>query len=240
MIFEKKETARFLVRKLCRWFVYYQINDEIEAQIIEPLATLFIESNFEIKPVLKRLLCSEHFFDENLKACIIKSPLEFTIVMLRQLEYKDPGKENLIAQYGMWDWIYNKARLQNQRLTNPPDVAGWSAYYLAPAYYQLWVNSATIPLKATFVRTIVSLGVRPVSSFDKQYIDPFKVAYLASNPSDNNDLLKTLTDLFFPQPATTAQIALLKETLIPGLPDFEWGVECRTFETNFTGGKCIS
>ncbi len=225
MIFKKKETARYLVQKLYRWFVYYRIDENIESQIIEPLAALFFESNFEIKPVLKKLLCSEHFFDENLNACIIKSPLEFTIGMLRQLEYKDPGQENLIAQYGMWNWIYNQAKLQNQRMANPPDVAGWSAYYLAPAYYQLWVNSATIPLKATFVKAIISWGVRPVSGFDKQYIDPFKVAYLANNPSDINDLLKTLTDLLFPQPATAEQITMLKETLIPGLPDFEWGVE---------------
>jgi hypothetical protein len=34
-----------------------------------------------------------------------------------------------------------------------------------------------------------------------------------------------LTDLLFPQPATNEQIEDLKETLIPGLPDFEWTVE---------------
>jgi len=225
MIFGKKETARYIVRKLYRWFVYYRIDAEIEAQIIEPLATLFVENNFEIKPLLKKLLCSEHFFDDNLKGCTIKNPLEFTVGMLRQLEYKDPGSKNLVAQYGMWYWIYDQAKLQTLRLTNPPDVAGWPAWYLAPAFNQLWINSVTIPYKSNFVVSIVKTGVRPVSGFDRQYIDPFKVAYLANKPDDINDLLKTLTDLLFPHPATAAQIKDLKETLIPGLPDFEWTVE---------------
>ncbi len=225
MIFARKETARFIVRKLYRWFVYYRIDDEIESQIIEPLAALFVENNFEIKPVLKKLLCSEHFFDENFRGCIIKNPLEFTVGMLRQLEYKDPGSENLVAQYGMWYWIYDQAKLQTLRLANPPDVAGWPAWYLAPAYNQLWINSVTVPYKSAFVVSVIKSGVRPVSGFEKQYIDPFKVAYLTDKPEDINNLISTLTNLLFPLPATSEQIADLKETLIPGLPDFEWTVE---------------
>ena len=225
MIFAKKETARYLIRKLYRWFVYYRIDDNIESQIIEPLATLFVENNFEIKPVLKMLLSSEHFFDENFRGCTIKNPLEFTVGMLRQLEYKDPGSENLVAQYGMWYWIYEQAKQQTLRLANPPDVAGWPAWYLAPAFNQLWINSVTVPYKSAYVVSVIKSGVRPVSGFEKQYIDPFKVAYLANKPEDINDLISTLTNLLFPLPATTEQIAELKDTLIPGLPDFEWTVE---------------
>jgi hypothetical protein len=64
-----------------------------------------------------------------------------------------------------------------------------------------------------------------VSGFDRQYVDTFKVAYLANKQDDINDLLKTLTDLLFSQPATNEQIEDLKETLIPYLPDFEWTAE---------------
>jgi hypothetical protein len=225
MIFEQRETARFLVRKLYRWFVYHQIDSEIEAKLIEPLATLFIESNFEVKPVLKKLLASEHFFDTNLRGGNIKNPLEFTAGMLRQLEYIAPPADKLEAQYAMFYWLFGQARLQEMRLGSPPDVAGWPAWYLAPAYNQLWINGVTIPAKATFVKTIVLDGYRPISTYEKQYIDPFKVAWLAKTPSDINDLLGTITGLLWPMPASAAQIAKLKEVLIPGLPDFEWTVE---------------
>ena len=225
MIFEKRETARFVIRKLYRWFVYHQIDESIETGIIEPLATLFIENNFELKPLLKKLLCSEHFFDTNLRGGNIKNPLQLVVGFHRQLEYTDPGAENLVAQYAMWYWMYDQAKAQDLRLGNPPDVAGWPAWYLAPAFNKLWINSVTIPLKSAFVKKIIMNGVRPISDFEKQYIDPFKVAWLADDPSDINVLLNTITGLLLPLPTTADQIVRLKEVLIPGLPDFEWTVE---------------
>jgi hypothetical protein len=125
----------------------------------------------------------------------------------------------------MWYWIYDQAKSQILRLANPPDIAGWPALYLAPAFNQLWINSVTIPYKSSYVVSVVKTGVRPVSGFDRQYVDTFKVAYLANKQDDINDLLKTLTDLLFSQPATNEQIEDLKETLIPYLPDFEWTAE---------------
>jgi hypothetical protein len=42
LIFQQAETARFLVRKLYRWFVYYVIDAQVETDIIQPLATLLV------------------------------------------------------------------------------------------------------------------------------------------------------------------------------------------------------
>ena len=56
MILDEKETARRLARKLYRWFVYYIIDEDIEANIIEPLATTLIDNNYDIKPILEQLL----------------------------------------------------------------------------------------------------------------------------------------------------------------------------------------
>src|SRR6478672_11169439 len=41
MIFAKNEVSKFIVRKLYRWFVYYVIDETTEANVIEPLATIF-------------------------------------------------------------------------------------------------------------------------------------------------------------------------------------------------------
>ena len=232
MIFEKRETARFLVRKLYRWFVYHEIDESIETEIIEPLATLFIENNFELKPLLKKLLSSRHFFDVSFRGCNIKNPFELTSGMLRQLEYTAPAEENLVARYGMFDWVYSQAKAQDMRIGNPPDVAGWPAWYLAPAYNQLWINSVTMPLKATMVKALIVNGYRPLTGFEKQYIDPFKVAWLATDPSDINNLLSAITGLLLPLPPTETQIARYKEVIIPGLPDFEWTIEWNKYINN--------
>ncbi|NJM16426.1 MAG: DUF1800 domain-containing protein [Bacteroidales bacterium] len=61
MVFEQEETAKFICRKLYRFFVYYSITPEVEADIILPLAETFRNSNYELKPVLKQLLAVSIF-----------------------------------------------------------------------------------------------------------------------------------------------------------------------------------
>jgi uncharacterized protein (DUF1800 family) len=51
--------------------------------VIEPLATIFRNNNYEIKPVLSALLKSEHFYDAANQGCLIKSPTDHTISCLR-------------------------------------------------------------------------------------------------------------------------------------------------------------
>jgi hypothetical protein len=58
------------------------------------------------------------------------------------------------------------------------------------------------------------------------------VAYLADNPSDVNNLVNTLAGLLFPVPLTSTKLTLLKEVLIPGLPDYEWTVEWNKYVNN--------
>jgi len=83
MVFAQRETARFFCRRLYRFFVRPTITPEVETDIIEPLATTFINADFEMLPVLRQLLQSEHFFDlddsdsnDEIVGGIIKSPLE--------------------------------------------------------------------------------------------------------------------------------------------------------------------
>lgn len=232
MIFSKKETARHLVRKLYRYFVYFRLAPEVEQNIIEPLSTLFIENNFELKPVLKTLLSSEHFFDIAYRGAMIKNPLEFTVGLVRQLEYDVPTKINIQEQYGFSNLVRYYSRNQDLELGNPPDVAGWPAWYLAPLYNELWINTATIPARATVINAIIKWNLRPVSGADKISFDPFKLAYLAQEPQNIDNLLDTFTKLLFPVPASDEQIVTLKQILIPGLPDFEWTAEWNLYIDN--------
>ncbi|MFM9481361.1 DUF1800 family protein, partial [Streptomyces scabiei] len=72
MIFSTDEVAKYICRRIYRWFVYYDIDDTIENNIITPLANILRTNNYEIKPVLSTLLQSQHFFDTLNRGCIIK------------------------------------------------------------------------------------------------------------------------------------------------------------------------
>ena len=230
LVFQQAETARFLVRKLYRWFVYYLIDAQVETDIIQPLATILINNNFDIVPVLRALLGSQHFFDVLNVGCLIKSPLDFTVGLLRQMQVVFPtATSNLVVQYGMWNYLNSLSFVQQQTLGDPPNVAGWAAYYQTPQYNELWINAVTLPRRNQ--ATDLFIGAGYTRSGVKIVIDPLALAqsYPAATASDCNLLIDEFVRLMLPIALTNNQLAFLKSALLPGLPDFEWTVEWQAY-----------
>ena len=230
LIFQQVETARFIVRKLYRWFVYYLIDTQVETDIIRPLATILITNNFDMVPVLRALFSSEHFFDTLNVGCLIKSPLDFTVGLCRQMQVVFPtAATNQVVQYGMWDYLYGLAYLQQQTLGDPPNVAGWAAYYQTPQYHELWINAVTLPRRNQVTDLFIGSGY--TRSGIKIVIDVLALtqSFPAATASDCNLLIDEYVKLMVPIALTTNQIAFLKAALLPGLPDFEWTVEWQQY-----------
>ncbi|WP_226176833.1 DUF1800 domain-containing protein [Hymenobacter lucidus] len=235
LIFSQPETARFLVRKLYRWFVYYVIDATTEQNVIEPLAQLLIQNGYNVAPVLRTLLLSEHFYDAVNMGCLIKSPLDFTLTVGRQLQITFPPATNAVAQYGMWDYLNSLTNLQQQLVGDPPNVAGWPAYWQTPQYYEMWINAVTLPRRNQFTDLMISTTGYTRNSF-KINIDA--LALVQSLPSataqDPNLLIGELARLLFPIQLTPAQLTFLNDVLLPGLPDFEWTDEWTQYLANPT------
>ncbi len=224
LIFDQEETARYIVRKLYRWFVYYAIDEDIENSIIEPLAVELRNNNYEMKPVLRMLFSSEHFLDENMHGSIIKNPLDMIIGAIKNVDFPDAGDENVVTKYAFWNYFYWQGGVQEMRMFYPPDVAGWPAYYLEPQFHQLWINSVTLPNKSGFTNYLCSKnGIKRNGEFLK--VDFIALAESVSDVDDVNVLLPELIERFFPKPISESKIEELKEVLLPGLPDYEWTIE---------------
>lgn len=228
MVFSKKETARYLVRKIYRWFMYYQVDQVIEDQIIEPLATTLFNNNYEIKPVLIQLLGSEHFFSTDYIGSQIKDPLSFTTGVFRKCEIA--LSPSLVTNYEAWYDLYIFCRNMEMALGDPPDVAGWPQYYKDPSYYELWVNSATVPMRTGFTDTFCSTGI--TKSGFKYVIDPFLITGRVGDPGNVTSLINGLAQILLPVGLTTEQVAQLKEALIPGLPESTWTFEWNKYIAN--------
>lgn len=223
MIFQQRETARHICRKLYRWFVYYAIDARIEQDIIEPMADILINNDFVVEAPLKALLESTHFFAEQSRGCLIKHPLDMLVSTLRQTETPLPPNNDYETQYKVWDRIFEEAKDLQMEILNPPDVAGWPAYYQKPQYHQLWVNSVTLPLRMGFISNLVNRGFDE-NDFEVK-VDTLELVQTVSDPLDAPTLIAEWTDRFFPYPITQPQQDSLREVLIPGLPNFEWTVE---------------
>lgn len=247
MIFGQAETARYLVRKLYRWFVYYLIDATTEQNIIQPLATQLQQNGYNLAPVLRTLLASEHFFDAVNQGCYIKSPLDFSLGLLRQLEVNLPTSATTAAvqqQYSVWDYFNSLTNVQQQLLGDPPNVAGWPAYWQTPQYNELWINAVTLPRRNQVSDALLTSTGVTRSGF-QLIIDP--VAWVESLPpadaQDPNLVIQAFVNVLMPFPLTATQLAYLNDTLLPGLPDFEWTVEWNQYmqaPTNATKKNAVA
>ena len=227
-IFQFDKAARFICRKLYRWFVYYEIDESVESEVIGPLAQLLIDNDYEIKPVLEELLSSQHFYDVLNIGPMIKNPLDFGISIFKQFNVELPTE--LGPQYTFWVRLFQFIGLMEMTYFAPPSVAGWKAYYQEPQYYRTWINATTLTARTNLTDIMTTSGV----AFGGRRIGIDAIAFLRGlpNPDDPNAVVQDTARLLFPQPLTDDQHAALKEVLIPGLPDYEWTVEYGLFEAD--------
>lgn len=224
MIFAKVDTAKFICRKLYRWFVYYVIDEEVEQNVITPLANLLVANNYEIAPVLATLFKSQHFYDLLQVGCLIKNPMDFSVGLLRQFAVSLPT--DLVQQYDAWFLFYYYNGILEMLLADPPQVAGWAAYYQAPQYHEIWINSVTLPARKQLTDGI---GVGFNYNGFPLKIDAIAFAEATSNPADCNVLIDEFVERLFPFAVTANQRDFLKEVLRPGIPDLAWTFEWQAF-----------
>ena len=195
MIFTRPETAHYLCTKLYRFFVYYNIDAAIDASIIQPLAQILIDNNFEIKPVLQTLLKSEHFYDPNNIGCYIRTPLDFLAGTCRTLDLSLPGGTSVTDTAGIHNYLRDYGAQLGLDLGDPPNVAGWQPFYESPAFYEIWINSSTYPLRLEFTDMILTSGFNAnISTTVSANIPGFTQQF--SNASDPDALIDSLAQLF--------------------------------------------
>ncbi|MFM2136154.1 MAG: hypothetical protein RL021_1554 [Bacteroidota bacterium] len=158
MIFARPEVALNICRKLYRNFVYYTIDAAAETDVIQPLAAIFRNNNYELLPVLQALLSSEHFFDMANRGAIIKPPIDYCASICKDFGVSFPTANDPLEQYTLWTRIHTQATGMGQAIGDPPDVAGWPAYYSAPQFHELWINASTLPARNVFVDRMLSTG----------------------------------------------------------------------------------
>ncbi len=221
IIFSKESVAHFIVTKIYRFFVYYDITPTIESNIIQPLTQLLIDSDYEVKPVLEKLFKSEHFFDAPTRGCLIKHPIDYLQSLFKQLNWPQP--DDLADRYTLHKKLSNFQISLGMRYFSPPSVAGWKAYYQAPTYHRIWVNPVTYQKRNAIKNIFVGNGIK---IGQKRYkLDLVGVVQLTSNPSSPTVVVDELTKLLLPLPTNSSLKAYLKTVLLPGLPDFEWTTE---------------
>lgn len=158
MLLAHPESAKYICRRLYRYYVNPNVTQEIEDNVIVPLAAFFASSanNFAIAPVIKKLLTSQIFFDTRNIAAIIKSPAELLIGTVRLFDMPVPDMVTDSAAFGrMTSHLSDNMKLLQLNLLDQPTVFGSPAYYQT-GYSKNWINETLIGLRGRRTDTLVS------------------------------------------------------------------------------------
>lgn len=220
IIFNKKEVARFICRKLHIWFVGSDISDDVETNIIDPMADILIENGYVIEPALRALLASEYFISGQHMGCMISSPIDYLFKVINTFEIYFPDDQ--VSKSFLWESIASAAGGMEMAILGVPSVAGWKAYYQEPSYYRYWINSVTLATRDLINKALV-IGI-PNGSYVLG-INALEFVSKIENANDPNVLIDEVASIIFETSISDSQRDYLKSVLIPGLPDFEWTVE---------------
>lgn len=137
ILLTRPQCPLFVARKIYRHFVGDIGVDPEPAQqaVITSLARLLVGNRYELRPVLKSLFMSQHFYDPAIIGAMVKSPVQLLVGTIRSLETPPRDNETLCDALAMMD----------QKLFDPPSVAGWDGG-------RGWINTSTL-----FVRQNVAL-----------------------------------------------------------------------------------
>ena len=197
LVFEQRgaETAHFVCRALYRALVY----DVPDEAIVAQLAAQLQAADFELAPVVRTLLQSEHFFDAGLVGAGIKSPIDALYGLWREIGL-DPEAEDPDFQGG----LNYATKIAGQELFQPPNVAGWPGG-------RSWIDTSRLTTRWDTSRWLF-WRQDVYRALATQYPDRWTASALAA------DLAADMLGLP-PEPDLLPQ---LTELLLNGQPDYEW------------------
>jgi uncharacterized protein (DUF1800 family) len=114
IILRQPATAQFLAMRLYKYFVA----DTVDQSVVDRLATVARESDYDIRSMLRWLFLSDEFRSETACYAKVKSPAEHVVGIMRLVE------DFTYPRHGIRD-IALECRYMGQDLLNPPSVEGW-------------------------------------------------------------------------------------------------------------------
>jgi len=199
IIFTKDAVSKHICRKLFKEFVYF---DPDETAVAE-MAQIFRDNNYELKPVLSKLLKSVIFYNPEIMGAKIKSPVEFLTGVIKQFKIEHPN----------FDYLRKTANLLSQTLFSPPNVAGWEGD-------KKWISTTTLPARHVFSDKIIN--------GKESDLDLIKFARSFDTAENAEAFVDEIIGLFLQFPISDSRRQYLLDLLLDGAAVYDWS----TFNEN--------
>lgn len=182
IILEQRACSQFITRKLYSFFVADVPPDErggaselptADRAALKELASTFLASKYDLKPVLRKLFMSAHFYSPRFMADQIKSPVQLVVGAVRSLNV--PVRDLSI--------LNDALDLMGQNIFFPPSVKGWEGG-------RSWINTSTLFVRQNILAFLIA-GKKPQgydATADTQKYDPKSLlTELASGSNEVSD-----------------------------------------------------
>ena len=221
----------------------------IVTDIIIPLADLLKSGDYELKPVLKKLFESEHFFaaddptNSHRIGGLIKSPLDTSFEALSFFNVTLP--DAVTANVAHYQQFFNQGvylrmlGMAGFNLFQPSDVSGYPGYGVAPEYSRAWFNSSTIIARYRLPDMLLN-GKRTIGSSPNTTIAIkldivawVKTSGIVGDPSDADGLVRTLISYLFAESVEDDRVLYFRDTIfLNGLPAGDWTYEWSKYKAS--------
>ncbi|GAB3957318.1 DUF1800 domain-containing protein [Spirosoma harenae] len=245
MLLNHPASARYICRKLYRWFVNPNVSPTIETDIIIPLAQFFVTSNYDIQGLIVKLLTSEVFFDTANMGALVKSPVEVAVGSMRLFNQPVPDAVTHYTGFlNYTDFMFYKMQDMLMPLLDQPSVFGYEPYY-ETGYTRIWINTTTIGFRYQYTDAYVLryLQIEPnylmgidvlawATSIQPNFSD------VAGTPAISTvDILAAFSKNLFVFELVQAKKDFLIDTIMmQGLPRTSWTFQWNAYRTNPNDG----
>ena len=234
MVFDKQATALAYVKKLYRFFVKSEWDQDVEQNIIIPLADDLYNNGYEILPIVKRLLESQHFFDaadsdptDEIIGSIIKSPLQLLSSTITNLGFNIPDPENDMENYYKFVMFFMRNTyfpMAGMNVFAPDTVAGHPAVYQSPDFDRHWFSSSTILARYRLIECLIT-GRNKLGGngfFGSELDTVAFVENTSANPGNIYYLVDEIANILYPNPIDQDRVDYFAELILEGYPSYYW------------------
>jgi hypothetical protein len=141
ILLQRPQCPRWVAYKLYRHFVA-DVDDTpptASERVVDELAAELRQQDFELRPVLRKLFASEHFYGPAIRGAKIKSPTQLLVGAVRSMRTPVRG----------FNVLRDAMEMMGQQLFNPPSVAGWPGG-------RGWINTSTLFVRQNLCTYLIS------------------------------------------------------------------------------------
>ena len=204
LVFQQPAAARFLPKEMAR---FYLSDNGLSDEEIQPLADIWKASGYSIPKLLVTFFTSRKFYDPAYRGNMIKSPVQFYLGMLQDLDldvFPSPRR------------CVNQLRTMGQQFFNPPNVRGWVGG-------RHWINSATLTARRGLVQSLMyPVNKQKLNADEERALERAqergKTAFTLSEAQinsmasmDSSQLAKSLSARFYSNPDPASLEAVLQK-----------------------------